>query len=109
MDFGKGFYVIDVARTACACIWVFGRQERTRSKPNVQNLFPALHRQFRRRVAFDLQIVVAVMEPLSEELKEKIMEAFHESRKQAFDAIGLDVQKLFEKALDLIRVNKVTK
>lgn len=49
------------------------------------------------------------MQELSEELKEKIMEAFHESRKQAFDATGLDVQKLFEKALDLIRVQKVTK
>ena len=49
------------------------------------------------------------MEPLSEEVKAKIMEAFHEARKQAFDATGLDVQKLFEKALDLIRVETATK
>ena len=48
------------------------------------------------------------MERLSEEAKAKIMDAFHEARKQAFDATGLDVQKLFEKALDLIRIEKLT-
>lgn len=46
------------------------------------------------------------MIPLSEEAKEKIMDAYHEARKQAFDATGMDVQKLFEKALDLIRIQK---
>ena len=46
------------------------------------------------------------MKALSDEAKEKIMEAFHESRKQAFDATGIDWQKLFEKAIDLIRVEK---
>lgn len=60
------------------------------------------------RLVPDLSSLGAMMEPLSEEVKAKIMEAFHEARKQAFDATGLDVQKLFEKALDLIRVVKVT-